>query len=329
MPANLTPVYMAAELKFKQAATLEEKLEALEEMFATIPKHKGTEKLQADIKKKISKTKEKLAQRPAKGKKGFSVHVDKEGAGQIAIVGLPNSGKSALVNALTNARSDVAPYPFTTRKPIAGMVHYEDIQIQLVDLPPVSDDYMEFWVPNLIRVADRLLIVLDIMAPDPLNDFEQLQRILATAKITLVGAPSLESITTSVARKTALICAAKIDLDPTAELVTILKEFISSEFTVIPVSVNQADSLTLMKELLFRSLQILRVYTKRPGEEPDLTQPYILPIGSTIVDVAKAVHKEVVSRLQYARIWGSTKFDGQRVQRDYILSDKDVVELHF
>src|SRR5437762_1488373 len=116
MPANLTPQYMDAERRFKEAQSVTDKIAALEEMMATIPKHKGTEKLQADLKKKMSAFR-KESEQAKKGGRRESFVVEREGARQLALAGCPNSGKSQLLRALTHATPEVAEYPYTTRMP--------------------------------------------------------------------------------------------------------------------------------------------------------------------------------------------------------------------
>jgi len=166
MPANLSPAFLAARDRLNRSKTDEERLDALQEMLATIPKHKGTEKMQADIRRRIAKLKEKAEQQRRSGKGGaVGYHVPREGAAQVALVGVPNAGKSSLLAALTRATPDIAPYPLTTVRPQPGMMEFEDIQIQLVDLPPITRDYTEGWVYGLIRLADTVALCVDLGSP--------------------------------------------------------------------------------------------------------------------------------------------------------------------
>jgi len=142
MPANLTPDYLAAERDYKQAATPAERIAALERMLATVPKHKGTEKIQADLKRRLSQARKESTKKGAAHSVPFYL-VEKEGAGQVVLLGPPNAGKSQLVAALTHAHPEVADYPFTTRLPTPGMMSYQNVQIQLIDLPPLSEEFME------------------------------------------------------------------------------------------------------------------------------------------------------------------------------------------
>ena len=155
MPANLPPVYFDAEKRFREAKTPESKIEALEEMLTIMPKHKGTDKLRADLRRRIAKLKEQAQQKKGGARRDAAYMIEKEGAAQIAVIGAPNTGKSALVAALTNASPEVAEFPHTTWKPTPGMAPYENIQFQLVDTPPITRDYLDPWMADLMRRADH------------------------------------------------------------------------------------------------------------------------------------------------------------------------------
>ena len=186
MPANLTPQYLEAELKFKQAKTTPEKIKALEVMMAVIPKHKGTERLRGQLKSRMAKLKEELQKRPTVARAEQAYNIKREGAAQSVLLGLPNSGKSSLLSRITGAFSEVADYPFTTRKPIPGMMTYENLQIQLVDTPPIQLDHIEPGFPNLIRNADVLLLLVDL-AEGPLFQMDILMKELNEMRIKAVG----------------------------------------------------------------------------------------------------------------------------------------------
>jgi ribosome-interacting GTPase 1 len=162
MPANLPPQYKEAEQRYRQARTNEEKVLAVEEMLAIIPHHKGTDKLIGQLRKRLSQYKEEAKRRPSTSKQIDPFVVKKEGAAQVLLVGLPNCGKSQILATLTNALPMIADYPFTTRLPLPGMMKFENIQIQMVDTPPLMDEYAESGLFNLIRNADALVIVLDL-----------------------------------------------------------------------------------------------------------------------------------------------------------------------
>lgn len=329
MPANLPPHYQKLEDKLRQARTSEEKIAILEEMYALLPKHKGTDKMQADIKKRISKLRQ--APKSAAGAPTFSYHVRKEGAGQVYLVGAPNAGKSALLRTVTRAEPEVADYPFTTRKPTPGMMSYEDVQIQLVDMPPLSREYMEPWVPQVIRYGDGLLVLVDLGDDDALDGLEDVFAILDEAKIAptpRTALPPAEERDASLAYLPTIMVGTKSDRDGAEERRAILQELYGERFPFVTVSLNDPASLQALARAVFDLLRLMRAYAKQPGKPPDLSRPFVLERGATVEEFARHVHKDFVEKLAFARIWGEGKFDGQRVNRDFELSDKDVVELH-
>lgn len=323
MPANLTPEYMAADKKFKAAATPRDKLAALEEMLATIPKHKGTEKMQADLKRRIAKLRNEVQQRKkgaARGKPFYQI--DKEGAGQIVLVGGPNVGKSMLLGAVTNAEPEVADYPFTTRVPQPGMCTYENVQFQMVDLPPIAPEFAEGWLYGIIRTADAAVLVVDLAADDLLSDTSAVLDQLGAANIRLVpGAPDVPG------EKRAFAVANKLDVHGAGDRLAMLREFLG-QLPVLPVSAVAGTGLDSLREQMFELLDVIRVYSKPPGKKVDLSAPFILRRGATVLDAADAIHKDFVAKLKYARLWGGETYQGQMVGRDHVLKDGDILELH-
>lgn len=327
MPANLTQQYLKAEAKYKAAVLPEERLECLQEMMREIPKHKGTEKMRADIKKKISQLNKEL--QTSASKKRFSYRIEKQGGGCVTLVGPPNSGKSTLINVLTNAEVEVADYPFTTREPHQAMMMYEDIPIELVDLPPVSEQHTEVWLLPLVRVSDLILIVLDASSDDILELAEATFRLIQESKIKLVEAvPAEDEQDARLAYIQAIILLNKIDREKAAVNQEIFLEFYQKSLPVMAISALTGAGLAELKESIFTTLDILRVYSKVPGHQADMERPYVLKRGSHLMDFAAQVHHDFVEKLDFARVWGSVVFDGQRVDRDYVLHDKDVIELH-
>ncbi len=328
MPANLTPQYYSAEDRYKAAKDDREKLKALKEMLAVIPKHKGTEKLQAEIKRKISLLKNELERgKTKKGARRFSYSVDKEGAGQISVVGPPNSGKTSLINTLCFTELEVADYPFTTRIFQPAMMPYEDIQFQLVDLPPISDEYMENWVPGIIKTSDAVFFVLDLNDSALLEKMDSTIELLRHHKIELIDKEKTEQDVRWTYLKS-LVIGAKLDLPEAGDNLSVLKEFYMDRFTIIPFSIKDSSAMATIKQKTVAMLDIVRIYSKRPGYEPEYDNPFVFPRGDTLLDFAKAVHKDFEENLKFARVWGASKFDGQRITKDYVLEDKDVIELH-
>ena len=325
MPANLTPDYLEAERRFKGAKTTEEKIAAIEEMMATIPRHKGTEKMQAELKRRLSKLRAEEARRPT-SRAGIIHRVEKEGAGQVVLVGPPNSGKSLLVRRLTHAMPEVADYPFTTRVPLPGMMPFEDVQVQLVDLPPVHPDFPESWLHQIIRNADAALLVVDLSDPDLLEDLETTLAQLASAKVQLAATELPDA--PGWLRKRTLLAANKIDASGGPEDFDILRDLYGERFALARVSAETGEGLEPLRAAVFAMLEMIRVYTKAPGKKPDRVAPYILKRGAHLIDLAGHVHQDFLAQLKYARLWREGRFEGQMVHRDHVLEDKDVVELH-
>ena len=325
MPANLTPIYLEAERRFKSAITTEEKIAALEEMMATIPRHKGTEKMQAELKRRRSKLRAEASRRPAT-RAGTIHRVEKEGVGQVALIGPPNSGKSLLVRKLTHAQPEVADYPFTTRVPLPGMMPFEDVQIQLVDLPPVHPDFPESWLYQIIRNADAALLVVDLSDPDLLEDLEMALGQVANAKVQLQQ-DEVPKAPGWMPKRTLLV-ANKIDLCGAPADLQILRDLYGERFELIRVSAKTGEGLEALRQAVFKMLDLIRVYTKAPGKKLERVAPYVLKRGSHLVDLAANVHHDFLAQLKYARLWRECRFEGQMVNRDHLLEDKDVVELH-
>ncbi len=325
MPANLPPQYFDAEKKFREAKTTAEKAAALEAMLAIMPHHKGTDKLRADLRRRLSKLKDEQEHKKGGGR-GALFSVKREGAGQAALVGAPNAGKSQLLAALTHAEPEIADYPFTTQVPQAGMMAFENIQIQLVDLPPLTVDHTEPWVFNIMRNADCLLVLLDL-SEDPVSVLETIRQLLRGQRIILQGDTEGNAEPGSFIKRFLLV-GNKGDLPMAGENAAIFRECYGERFPIIVVSAKEGKEVEGLRQQLFSLLAILRVFSKRPGREADPGAPIILKQGSTVLDLAKEIHKDFVAKLQYARLWGSGRFDGQRVQRDYVLRDGDIIELH-
>jgi ribosome-interacting GTPase 1 len=329
MPANLPPQYHKAEEEFRKAATPAQRLETLREMFRLLPKHKGTEKLQSELKQKISRAKDDIEGAKSGGKKtGVSYRVPREGAGQVALVGGPNAGKSALLAAVTHAHPEVAPYPFTTRTPIPGIMAWEDVPIQLVDLPPVTDDFMETWVPNVVRSADAALLVVDLGADDVIDATDAAISRLAAVHTELVGELPYDVEDEAVQHVKTLLIASKADAEGAADRLELVREWYSPRFPVLTVSAQTGEGLDGLRRATYDLLGVMRIYTKVPGKPADRSKPFTIPVGGTVLDLAREVHRDFEHTLKYARVWGTGVFEGQTVKRDHELHDADVIELH-
>lgn len=381
MPANLPPEYFKAEERYLQVRTLEERILATEELIRLAPKHKGTEKLLRVLKRSLAKLRQELRVKRARrvGRGGPSFAVKKEGAVQIALVGAPNSGKSTLLHQLTAARPKIDNYPFTTRQPVPGMMQFEDVQIQLVEVPAVIEGSslgkgLGARPLSVARNADAIALVVNAsMEPIEqvrilINELEavgirlnkqppklsvqrrvtggievrgagafegdeaELKRILQRHRIhnallsmdELVTAEDLEELLDeSLVYRRAFILLTKCDSSGVTDKLERLEREFGGRFRKIATQ-GAGEQL---KRAIFENLDLIRVYTKRPDEET-AKRPLVLPKGSTVFDVASAVHRDFARELKFARVWGSARFPGQQVPREYALQDKDIVELH-
>jgi ribosome-interacting GTPase 1 len=352
MPANLSPEYKKAEQAYRSAREPRERLECLKEMLRTIPKHKGTDHLQGDLKARIKQlTEEIVAPRKGPARSSASHAVRHEGAAQVCLIGPPNSGKSTLHALLTGSKAESGPFAYTTHEPLPGMLPFEDVAIQLVDLPPVTAERMEPWLPGLLQSTDAALLIVDIADPGCAEQVLGIRSALEQRKVVLSdrwpgvvarcepslpppseeasGADAAEDIPDPFRVELAtLLVANKCDLDPDPEEVQVLEELADVHFPAIATSATSGRGIDQLAPFLFKALSVVRVYTKLPGQPPDMRRPFTVRRGATVVDVAQLVHHDVARTLKYARLWGSSAFDGQQVGAGHQVSDGDIVELH-
>lgn len=323
MPANLTPQYQQAEDAFKAAVTDDERLKALEEMLKNIPKHKGTEKMQADIKKRISKLRASISEGGGKRQgKADPYRVAKEGAAQVFIIGPANSGKSSIVGWLTKAKVVIAPYPYSTTVPISGMMGYEDISIQLVDTPPVLLDDPQPALFSNARLADVLIVVIDSSDFDSIDALEGILKLLKERKVL---SEAKDSYGAGITAGRLIIAANKCDLPEAHENVQMLRELVQG-FYILECSSLTGEGLHELSAEVFRRSEIARVYAKPPGGKLERKEPFIVKKGSTVEDVAEAIHRDLRTGFRSAKVWGSSKYAGQSVHRDYVIADGDIIE---
>ncbi|HSW56340.1 MAG TPA: GTPase [Ignavibacteriaceae bacterium] len=327
MPTNLPPEYFRAEQTFREAESSTAKISALEEMMSTIPKHKGTDKLRAELRRKISKLKDDQKKKKGAGKHESEFHIEKEGAGRAVLVGFENTGKSSLIEALTNAAPKISEAPFTTWLPLPGMMEIEDIQVQLVDTPALSKEHSQPELFDLIRSSDLILIVIDLQA----NSFQQLEDSITLLNEHKIIPKQWKEKTTDERRIEfipALVIVNKDDDNNFDKDFQVFEELTETDLPMIPISVTNKRNFDKLESQIFDKLGIIRIYSKPPGKEPDLKKPFILKKGNTVEELAGKVHHDFVFNLKTARVWGSNVFNGQMVGRDHVLHDKDIVELH-
>ncbi len=330
MPANLPPQYLKAEEEYRRATTPAARLEALRTLFVLLPKHKGTEKLQSNLKQKISRVRDEVEGAKSGGAKkgGVSYRVPREGAGQVVLFGPPNSGKSSILATLTNAKPEIAAYPFTTRAPQPGIATHIDARFQLVDLPPASPEFFEPWVPGIVRSADAALLVVDLSDDDLIDAAEAALKRLAEVHTELVGELPFDNEEEALQHvKTAMI-ANKVDCASADLRLEMLREWFGARFPIITASSTTTVGLDAVRASAYDLLGVIRIYTKLPGKPLDRSSPFTVPEESTVLDLAREVHRDFEQTLRSAKVWGTGVFDGQTVKKDHVLHDGDVVELH-
>ncbi len=338
MPANLNPEYKAAEAAFKRSRDPQERLDHLREMLRVIPKHKGTDHLQADLKTRIKELTADLAGPKKTGAQtGPVTFVHPEGAAQVALVGPPNTGKSALHARLTGSHAASEAYAFTTQFPQPGMFEHEDVAFQLVDLPPVSAEHPIPWMANTLQSADGCLFVVDVSRPGCVEEVIAVQELLADRKILVSSSwPGDEEGSAgpgdddpfTLYLPTVLVASKADIVEHPREELAVLEELTGLDCPVLSVSAVTGEGLEELGAWLFDPLAIVRVYTKKPGQGVDEGKPYTVRRGGTVLDVARLVHRDIAVSLKYARLFGGHGFEGQQVGRDHEVVDGDVLELH-
>jgi uncharacterized protein len=326
MPTNLPPECTKIEEAYREARDLGEKIRLLEELIACIPKHKGTDHLRADLRRRLSKLQDQSASGKGKARVVSPYHIDREGAGQVVLIGPPNVGKSALVATLTNSSPEVSASPFSTWEPTPGMMPVYDTQVQLIDTPPLNPDYIEHDLMDLVRRADLVLLMVDVQA-DPLGQLEESLALLKEYRIV----PDLRRDEAEDPYRWAvvpmLVVVNKVDDEDADVLLEIMQELMEEPWLLLPISVETGRGIDAFKAAVFEALGVVRVYSKPPGQPPDMSVPFVLRQGATVEELAGRVHKEILERLTAARVWGSAEHDGQMVGRDHVLQDGDIVEL--
>jgi len=325
MPANLTPEYEKAELRYRQAASDEECMEALLAMLAAIPKHKGTEKMQADLKRRLSQLRRaELKASHTKGPDPF--HIPKSGAGQVVLIGPPNTGKSSLLAATTNASAKVAEFPFTTVVPQPGMWTQDGVQIELVDTPPLTAEHVPTGLMGTIRNADVVCVVVEA-GEAALEQTDMVLGVLRERGLALRSQSHSALTVLELLVRPGLLVLNKADAD-VPDVGTALRELYGDNLEVVNVSARTRDGFTRWFERIWRLLARVRVYSKEPGKPTDWQKPFVLPSGSTVADLARLIHRELPDKMKFARLWGHSRNEGQKVHKNDVLCDGDIVEIH-
>jgi ribosome-interacting GTPase 1 len=328
MPANLTPQYLKAEQAYRRAASPQEELDCLQEMLKELPKHKGTDKLQADLRQKISRVRAELS-KPRKSGGGRQTRILHQGAGRAVIIGGPNAGKSQLLAALTSAHPQIADYPFTTREPQPGMMPWHDVSVQLIDTPPITRDVYPPVVQSLIRGAQLVLLMVDLGSDDGGEQFRDVWNQIQQTRTRLGRSTMLDEEDVGVAWTRAFVVYNKIDLPEAADRRAFFDEYLRPDLESSEISALHGTNIEPLRDAIYHAMDVIRVYTRQPSKkEPDYESPFTLPRDGTVLDLAELVHKDIARNLKSARVWGTGVHDGTPVKGDHVLHDCDVVELH-
>jgi ribosome-interacting GTPase 1 len=318
MPANLPQIYHKIEGRLKFADTPEEKISIIKEMLAVMPKHKGTDGLRAELNSKIAKLKREAKKKPQVRRLDLT-HVPKMGIAQVVLMGAPNSGKSTVLSKLTNADPEVASYPFTTQKPDVGMIEFENVQIQLIDTPPLYENFHPPWLLALGRNCDVLIGLIDGRKDSPVKELDLLLDRLEQGSIFLESRDYFKDDELMKKRGFIIVSSGK------EKNLQLLRKKYSDRLDFYGFNID-SDAEDL-KEKIFKSLSLIRIYTKPPGKNADFTEPVVLREDATVEDAAYHIHKDFADKMKYTKLWRGDN-NPRQVGPEEILMEGDVVEFH-
>ncbi|MHC4104825.1 MAG: GTPase [Planctomycetota bacterium] len=323
MPTNVPPEYRKAEEAYRAAKTADEKLERLEDMIALLPKHKGTEHLYADLKRRVSALKKQLESGDKKSRHGSFVEFVRQGAAQVILIGPPNSGKSSILKVLTKAHPEVGDYPFTTNQMQPGMAVYEDIQIQLVDTPPVTAEFIPRHLLGIVRKSDGVLLVADMSNDSALDDIDAVFEIFSARHVRFVREKEPENRDSVLCR----VIANKMDVPGSNSRLELLQQMLGDTLDIYPLTSMGEENVSQLPAMIFNWLKIVRVYTKAPGEKARRVCPHTVFAGQSVSDICELVHKDFFEKLRFARLWRGSEAP-VTVSRNELVKDGDMIELH-
>ncbi len=328
MPANLTPQYLKAEREYRRAQSTAEQLECLRRMLQLVPKHKGTDRLQAELKARVSEARRAVEREASAPKSRSTWRIPRQGAGRIVIIGAPNAGKSLLVKELTRAEPEVAEFPFTTREPLPAMMDVDGVQIQLVDTPPIVAGQVTPGMLNLVRTADAAALVFDGSSDDAPCATLDVVRELEQRSTRLSRSGGFDEQDFAVIRVPTLIVVTHADNADWPLRLDLLRETSAADLPVLPADLANSSMHQPLGRALFSLLGLIRIFTQRPGESPEMNTPLTVSHGGTVEDLALQIHEDLAAGMRFAKVWSRHRSAVEIVGREYVLSDGDVVELH-
>lgn len=330
MAANLTPQYLKAEEEYRRSQTPEEELKWLQVMFAEIPKHKASEKMQVMLKTKIAETKKEIeAAKGASKKVGKSVKIPRQGAGTCVIIGGPNAGKSQMLAFYTKAKPEVAPYPFTTQTAMPGMTPWKDVFFQMIDTPPITTEFFESYLYGYIRGAELVLLVVDPTSDEGIQQCQDVLDRLQNTKTRLAAESGLDEDDVGLSYTKTFLVATHADSPDFADAMELFHEYCKHPFKEFCISTVDGTGTEELRDAMYEAMNVVRVYTKQPTQkQPDMDKPFTLRVGGTVQDLCDQIHKDYAARFKFARVWGEGVHDGTVVKIDYVVHDGDVVELN-
>ena len=298
MPINASPHFEKAQAEYENAQTTEQKIRLLKKMISLAPSHKGAENLRAQLKRRLAKLKYAKEKEDKSGKSSFK-GIKKEDM-QAVLVGKTNSGKSSLINLLTNASPKIAETQFTTTSPVIGMTSHAGTSIQLVENPAIESGFYDKGLPH---TADTLLLLVNSM-PE-IN-------------------PLLKELKKHPSNK--IIVFNKIDSLDEKEKRKLSATLQSKKHNYVLISTKTKEGIEELKDKLFQSFGKIRIFTKEPGKEKS-PKPIIMNPGVTLKDVAEKILKGFSKQVKETKIWGpSSKFSAQKIGLTHELKDLDIVE---
>ena len=391
MPTNLPPEAKEKWAEVEAASNPSIKVRKMQEFLSCVPQHKGTMKLRGQVKKKIAVILKDMEDKKRKGTgkstAGQRLFVEKEGAAQMALIGMTNVGKSSLLAAVTNAKVDVSPVPYTSHRPIPSIMNYQDIQFQIIEAPALvegSSGGKTFGTLTIVsaRNADCLILMVDL-STDPVYQIktiiEELEKAriltskprgkveidrkhtgaalrivllgklvncsmrevetllrsfrLTDAIVRISGEVTLEDIEESIFERTtykpSVIIANKLDLPYAKENLKRLQEYVKGKIPIIALSSKTKVGLDLLGEALFKTSDVIRIYTKEPSMKKPSPRPFTLKKGAVLQDLAKNIHKDFLNDFAFAKVWAERLVHSpMKVGLGFELEDGDIIEMH-